>query len=293
MFGSSSVHTFMELGVYGLSAKATLGPADTARLASRAEELGYRSWWVGDHVVLPSPRVPDSPMAPTDPILDPLVHLSYVAALTERMELGTGILILPQRNPLVLAKQVASLDVLSQGRVLLGVAPGYLEPEMTAVGVPLSERGGRTDEYLDAMRQLWTAPDPAFHGKYVDFERVDAHPRPVRPDGPRIMIGGHSPAAYRRAVTKGHGWIGNGSSPEDLIAHLNGLRKAAAEVARPAYLGRLEINFMQLNPVEVDAESALRYAELGVDRLLIYPLPLEDPVEVGVFLEKHAELQSV
>ncbi|WP_380282243.1 LLM class F420-dependent oxidoreductase [Kitasatospora purpeofusca] len=280
----------MELGVYGLSAKATLGPVETARLARLAEELGYRSWWAGDHVVLPSPRLPDSPMAPTDPILDPLVHLSYVAALTERIELGTGILILPQRNPVVLAKQVASLDVLSGGRLLLGVAPGYLEPEMAAVGVRLSERGARTDEYLDAMRQLWTEPEPAFHGRYADFEHVDAHPRPVRPDGPRIVIGGHSPAAYRRAVRKGHGWIGNGSSPEDLIVHLEGLREAAAEVSRPARLGRLQINFMQLDPVEVDAERALRYAELGVDRLLLYPLPLEDPVEVGAFLERHAGL---
>ncbi|MFC1438872.1 LLM class F420-dependent oxidoreductase [Streptacidiphilus sp. N1-10] len=280
----------MELGVYGLSAKATLGPTDTVRLARRAEELGYRSWWVGDHVVLPSPRVPDSPMAPTDPILDPLVHLSYVAAVTERMELGTGILILPQRNPVVLAKQAATLDVLSGGRLLLGVAPGYLEPEMAAVGVRLSERGRRTDEYLDAMRQLWSEPEPAFHGRHVDFQRVDAHPRPVQPGGPRIVIGGHSPAAYRRAVAKGHGWIGNGSSPQDLVAHLDGLRKAAAEVSRPAWLGRLEINFMQINPVEVDADSARRYAELGVDRLLVYPLPLEDLAEVDTFLEGHAAL---
>nr|WP_134007936.1 LLM class F420-dependent oxidoreductase [Streptomyces sp. 846.5] len=280
----------MELGVFGLNAKATLGPAETARLARRAEELGYRSWWVGEHVVLPSPRVADSPMAPTDPILDPLVHLAYVAALTERMDLGTGILILPQRNPVVLAKQVASLDVLSGGRVLLGVAPGYLEPEMAAVGVRLSERGGRTDEYLDAMRQLWTEPEPAYHGRYVNFEGVDAHPRPVRPDGPRIVIGGHSPAAYRRAVLKGHGWIGGGSSPEDLVTHLDELRKAADEVSRPAQLGRLEINFMQMDPVEVDADSARRYAELGVDRLLVYPLPLEDPDEVDAFLEKHADL---
>ncbi|MET8653541.1 LLM class F420-dependent oxidoreductase [Nocardia aurea] len=282
----------MELGVYGLSAKATLGPLDTARLARRAENLGYRSWWVGDHVVLPSPRVPDSPMAPTDPILDPLVHLSFVAALTERMELGTGILILPQRNPVVLAKQAASLDVLSRGRLLLGVAPGYLEPEMAAVGVALSERGGRTDEYLDAIRQLWTEPEPAFHGKYVHFEHVDAHPRPVRPDGVPIMIGGHSPAAYRRAVRRGHGWIGTGSSPQDLIVHLDGLRTAAAEVPRPAYLGRLQINFMQIDPVEVDANNARRYAELGVDRLLVYPLPLEDPAAVETFLERHAELAN-
>jgi probable F420-dependent oxidoreductase len=283
---------FVELGVFGLSAKATLRPADTARLARRAEELGYRSWWAGEHVVLPSPRVPGSPMAPTDPILDPLVHLSYVAALTERMELGTGIVILPQRNPLVLAKQAASLDVLSGGRLLLGVGAGYLEPEMAAVGVRLAERGGRTDEYLDAMRALWTQPQPAFHGRYADFEGVDAHPRPVQPGGPRIVIGGHSPAAHRRAVARGHGWIGNGSTPEDLVAHLDGLRRAASEVDRPAYLGRLEINFMQINPVEVDADTARRYAELGVDRLLVYPLPLENPAEVEAFLERHADLPA-
>ncbi len=170
----------MELGVNGVNAKATLGPAETVRLARRAEELGYRSWWAGEHVVLPGPRTPAAPMEPTDPILDPLVHLAYVAAVTERLELGTGIIILPQRNPLVLAKQVASLDVLSGGRLLLGVGAGYLEPEMTAVGVPMSERGGRTDEYLDAMRALWTQPAPSYQGRYVAFDSVDAHPRPVQ-----------------------------------------------------------------------------------------------------------------
>src|SRR3984957_1618451 len=185
---------FVELGVFGLSAKATLRPADTARLARRVEELGYRSWWAGEHVVLPSPRVPESPMAPTDPILDPLVHLSYVVALTERMELGTGIVILPQRNPLVLAKQAASLDVLSGGRLLLGVGAGYLEPEMTAVGVPMSERGGRTDEYLDAMTALWTQEAPSFHGRHVSFDKVDAHPRPAQAGGPRVGVAGGPPA---------------------------------------------------------------------------------------------------
>ncbi len=280
----------MEPGVYGSSAKATLAPADTARLARRAEELGYGSWWVGDHVVLPSPRVPESPMAPTDPILDPLVHLSYVAAVTERIELGTAIIILPQRNPLVLAKQVASLDVLSEGRVLLGVAAGFLEPELAAMGVRLSERGARTDEYLEAMRQLWTEQVPEFHGRYVDFDHVDAHPRPMRQGGPQIMIGGHTPAAYRRAVAKGHGWIGNGSTPQDLLAHLDGLRRAATEVRRPSHLGRLQITYMQMNPVDVAPDTARRYADLGVDRLVVYPLPLEDPAEVLAFLEKHAEL---
>lgn len=280
----------MELGISGLNAKATLGPADTVRLARRAEELGYRSWWAGEHVVLPSPRTPDAPMEPTDPVLDPLVHLSYVAAVTERMELGTGILILPQRNPLILAKQAASLDVLSGGRLLLGVGAGYLEPELAALGVPLSERGSRTDEYLDAMRALWTQPAPAYRGRHVAFDGIDAHPRPVRPDGPQVVVGGHSPAAFRRAVSRGHGWFGNGRSPDDLALHLAGLARAAEEVERPAHLGRLEISFLQLDPVAVTPDDARRYAALGVDRLVVYPLPLEDPEDVLAFLEHHAAL---
>jgi len=279
----------VELGVNGLSAKATLGPTETVRLARLAEELGYRSWWAGEHVVLPSPRVPDSPMEATDPILDPLIHLSYVAAVTQRLEIGTAVVILPQRNPLVLAKQAASLDVLSGGRLLLGVGAGYLEPEMTAVGVPMAQRGARTDEYLDAMTALWTAPAPAFHGRYVDFDYVDAHPRPVQNGGPRIVIGGHSPAAFRRAVARGHGWFGNGTI-DDLVNHLAGLAKAAAQVDRPPRLGRLEISFLPLDPVQVSADDARRYADLGVDRLVVYPLPLEDPDDVAAFLERHATL---
>ncbi|MGW5644693.1 LLM class F420-dependent oxidoreductase [Saccharopolyspora sp. NPDC003752] len=276
----------MELGVSGLNAKATLGPAETVGLARLAEDLGYSSWWAGEHVVLPSPRVAASPMEPTDPILDPLVHLSYVAAVTQRLELGTGIVILPQRNPLVLAKQAASLDVLSGGRLLLGVGAGYLEPEMRAVGVPMSDRGRRTDEYLDAMTSLWTDPAPAYQGRFVAFRDVDAHPRPTRP---RIVIGGHSPAAFRRAVARGHGWFGNGTL-EDLPRHLAGLRQAASEVERPERLGQLEINYMPLDPVVVEPRSAERYADLGVNRLVIYPLPLEDPSDVARFLERHATL---
>lgn len=279
----------MELGVYGINAKAPLAPDATYRLAQLAEELGYRSWWGGEHVVLPSPRTPETPMDPKDPILDPLIHLAYVAAVTERMELGTGIVILPQRQPVVLAKAAASLDVLSKGRLLLGVGAGYLEPELRAVGVPMSERGSRTDEYIDAMRALWNEPRPAYHGRHVDFENVDAHPRPVRPGGPPIIVGGHSPAAYRRAVARGNGWIGNGQTPDDLATHLEGLRKAAEEVDRPAELGKLEIIFMPLAR-EVDEAEARDYAALGTDRLLIYPLPLEDPDDVADYLKRHAEL---
>lgn len=205
-------------------------------------------------------------MSSTDPFLDPLIHLAYVAAVTERMELGTGVIVLPQRNPLVLAKQAA-------------------------LGVPMSERGSRTDEYLDAMAALWSDPAPvSYQGRHVSFQNLDARPRPAQPGGPRIVVGGESPAAFRRAVTRGHAWFGIGRSPDVLQKRLRQLEQAAAEVERPARLGRLEIYFMQGDPVAVDADMAKRYADLGLDRLLLYPAPLEDPDHVARFLEQHADL---
>jgi probable F420-dependent oxidoreductase len=277
----------VDLGVFGLNMASTHGRDATVRMARLAEELGYGSWWAGEHVVLPSPRVPPAPMEPGDPAVDPLVHLAFVAAVTTRIELATGIIILPQRNPLVLAKQVASLDVLAGGRLVLGVGAGYLEPELTAIGVPMSERGSRTDEYLDAMHALWTQPAPAFHGRHVSFSGIDAHPRPVRPDGPQIVVGGHSPAAHRRAVTRGHGWYGFSLTPEVVADQLEGLRRAADEVERPRRLGRLTITVTPRRPV--DAAAAARFAELGVDRLVVSTLPINDVDEVAGFLTQQAD----
>jgi probable F420-dependent oxidoreductase len=228
-------------------------------------------------------------MPATEPILDPLISLTYVAAVTKRLEVATGIIILPQRNPLVLAKQAASLDVVSGGRLLLGIGVGWLEPELNALGVQMSERGTRTDEYLDAMTALWTEPAAAYHGRFVSFEHVDAYPKPLQSGGPRIVIGGHSPAAYRRAVMRGHGWFGNGNV-DDLARHLTGLEKAAADVERPSRLGRLEITFMPLEPTGVDADSARRLVDHGVDRLLLFAMPFQTVSEVEAAMERYADL---
>jgi probable F420-dependent oxidoreductase len=228
-------------------------------------------------------------MPATEPILDPLISLTYVAAVTKRLEVATGVIILPQRNPLVLAKQAASLDVVSGGRLLLGIGVGWLEPELNALGVQMSERGTRTDEYLDAMTALWTEPAAAYHGRFVSFEHVDAYPKPLQTGGPRIVIGGHSPAAYRRAVMRGHGWFGNGNV-DDLARHLTGLEKAAADVERPSRLGRLEITFMPLEPTGVDADSARRLVDHGVDRLLLFAMPFQTVSEVEAAMERYADL---
>lgn len=279
----------MQLGIFGINSGSTFRPADTIAIAQLAEELGFDSVWAGEHVVVPSPRVAPSPMEPEDPILDPLVHLAFVAAATDRLLLGTGIIILPQRNPLVLAKQAATLDILSNGRLLLGIGAGYLEPEMTAIGVPMAGRGDRTDDHLAAMRAIWTQPGPvAHHGPFVDFAGVDAHPRPVRPGGPRIVIGGHTPAAHRRAVTKGNGWYGFGLTPEQTVASVEGLSRAADEVERPPELGELELSVTPRRRVDADALEAFTAA--GIDRLVLSTFSDASPADVEQRLRDAAAL---
>lgn len=274
------------------------------RLARLAEELGFDSIWAGEHVVLPSPRVAPSPMEPTDPILDPFVHLAYVAAATQRVLLATGIVILPQRNPVVLAKQVASLDVLSGGRLVLGIGAGYVEPEMTAIGVPMADRGARADDYLAAMRALWARPGPVeHHGPFVDFADVDAHPRPVQPGGPRIVVGGHTPAAFRRAVAHAHGWYGFWLTPSASAASrdagrltgsrtledcIDGLQRAADEVERPPELGELEISVTPRPPLDAAAVDAS--AAAGVHRLVPHLGLASSPADAEAHLHSAATL---
>jgi probable F420-dependent oxidoreductase len=257
----------MKLGLFGINLGVCARPDVAVRVAQAAESAGFDSVWTGEHVVLPDPRVPPSPAPPQTPFLDPLVALAHLAGCTKRLRLATGIIILPQRNPVVLAKEVASLDVLSGGRALLGVGAGYLHQEFAALGIPFERRGARTDEYIDAMRALWAEPRPAFAGEFVSFGGIDAQPRPVQQPGVPIVVGGTSPGALRRAVARGHGWYGFALDPAATARCLEGLAKAAAEVERPAALGRLEVTITP--PPGVDAAGARKYAELGVDRLAL------------------------
>ncbi|MEO6122666.1 MAG: TIGR03619 family F420-dependent LLM class oxidoreductase [Ilumatobacteraceae bacterium] len=275
----------MKLGVFGLNSKVGVSPAVVRPLVDLCESLGFESWWAGEHVVLPSPRVAPAPMDPEDAILDPLIHLAYVAAVSTTLLLGTGIIILPQRNPLVLAKQVASLDALSGGRLLLGIGAGYLEPELHAIGVPMAERGSRTDDHLGAMRAIWYDPAPVtFTGIHTDFAGIDAHPRPAR--SIPIVIGGHSPSAYRRAVEQGHGWYGFHCSPEQAAGCIAGLATAITDHGRPGDLGPLEISITPSRPLTADSVRA--YRDAGVHRLIVNPLPVEDPAAIAAFLTEQA-----
>ena len=198
----------MKLGLYGINLGACAEPETAASVARAAEEAGFDSVWTAEHVVLPDPQVPEAPIPPQTPLLDPAVALSHVAARTRTIRLATGIIILPQRNPLVLAKELASVDVLSGGRLIFGIGAGYLEAEFEALGVSFDDRGEVTNEYIEAIRVLWTQEKPRFEGRFVSFGGIDAQPRPVQKPHPPIVVGGMSPPALRRASRYGNGWYG-------------------------------------------------------------------------------------
>lgn len=263
----------MRFGLFGINIGPCASGQAAARVARAAEAGGFESVWTGEHVVLPDPQVPPSPMPPQAPMLDPAVALTVAGSATTRLRLGTGIVILPQRNPLVLAKQLASVDVVSDGRLIVGIGVGYLQPEFDALGVPFTDKGARTDDYLAAMRALWTMPHPVYEGRFVRFSGIDAYPRPVQRPHPPIVIGGSTPQAFRRAVQHGNGWYGFALDVDGTAACVDGLRRAAERGARPAELGKLEISVTPRGTPNRD--TVARFAALGVERLIIY-WPLND-----------------
>jgi len=269
----------MKFGLYAINYGTCADPDSLVRVAQHAEAAGLASLWAGEHIVLPSPQPPDYAIAPEIPFLDAVVALALAAANTTSITVGTGILELPLHQPVLLAKQLASVDQIARGRLVVGVGVGYLALEFAALGVPLDERATRTDEHLEAMRALWTMDAPEYHGQHVDFAGVDAHPRPVQPAVP-IVVGGHTAAAYRRAVARGDGWYGFAMTPEIAAASVDGLRKAADEVDRPTALGDLELTITPRG--RLTAESAAGFAELGVDRLVIIPNPKDDDVRPSI-----------
>ncbi|HEY0450832.1 TIGR03619 family F420-dependent LLM class oxidoreductase [Actinophytocola sp.] len=256
----------MKLALYGLHRGSSADPDTLVRRARLAEEAGFDALWVGDHIALPVGEDGD----PADqPRLEAVVTLAHLAAVTTRIGLGFGVLVLPQRQPVLLAKQLSSIDVLSRGRLTVGIGVGYVEPELTALGASLADRAARTDEYLAAMRALWDEPVPSFTGQFVSFAGVQQRPRPAQRPHPPIIVGGHAPQAYRRAVRSGNGWYGWDLDLERTAASLAALRETAARHERPAALGELEVTITP--PGTPDADTVRRYADLGVHRLVLQP----------------------
>ena len=273
----------MKFGLHSVNLHTCSYPDAAARVGRAAEAAGFESLWVADHVVLPDPPVPGRPMAPDQRLLDPIVALTFLAAHTTRIRLATGVIILPQRQALVLAKQLASLDVLSNGRLIFGLGVGWCEPEMRSVGAPFADRGRVADDYLAAMRAVWTQPKPSYRGPYVSFDGVQAMPRPVQTPTPEIVVGGRTTPAFRRAVTQGHGWYGFGLDVSETQKLVDGLREAGKKHSRPAGLGRLEISVTPPGYDVPDKATRDAYAALGVDRLILRPRPDMDAAALERF----------
>jgi len=271
----------MRIGLFATNIGPCVSPDGLARVARAAEAADLDSLWTGEHVVLPDPQVPPSPLPPDVPILDPAIALTFMAAHTTRIRLGTGIIILPQRNPLVLAKELASLDVLSKGRLVFGIGVGYLKPEFDALNVPFDHKGARSEEFLKAMLAIWTMEKPALRGRFFSFAGVRAAPRPAQRPHPEIVFGGHSPEAFRRAARLARGWYGFALDVDRTRACLEGLRTACREVGRR--FEDLEISVTPAPESErllLDRDAARRFADLGVHRLIVFSPRVRDIEDV-------------
>ena len=279
----------MKFGLFGIN----FGPCAEAQVALRvaqaAERRGLESVWTGEHVVLPEPQVPPSPVPPETPFLDPAVALAYIAAGTSTIRLGTGIIILPQRNPLVLAKEIASVDVVSRGRLIFGVGIGYLKPEFDALGAPFNQKGARSIEYIEAIRAMWTQPHPSYHGRFVSFDGINAFPRPLQQPHPPIVVGGASPEAFQRAVMHGNGWYGFALDVDAAARCIAGLEAAQRSSVRPAALGDLEISITPAGKLDLDMVK--RFADIGVHRLIVSRRSATEN-DVLAAVDRIAELQA-
>ena len=248
-----------------LSSPDRIGP-----YAQAAEEAGFESIWVFEHAVIPADyrsRYPYNAEGritiEDDDLPDPLGLLAYLAGVTTRLVLGTGVLILPQRSPVICAKECATVDRVSRGRLRLGIGVGWLREEAEAVGTRFEDRGARTDEYIEAMRVLWREPEPTFHGKYTHFDRAKSNPKPVQAGGVPILVGGDSVAAARRAGRLGDGYFPIGLRHDDFTTRVETVRAAAEERGRDP--DAIELTYSG----STDPDRVRRYADLGVSRWVV------------------------
>lgn len=266
-------------------------------LAVRCEDLGFDSVWASEHVFNVSyvyDRIGDKPY------YEPLTVLTYVAAKTSTIGLGTSVLVLPYHNPIRLAKVAATLDVLSGGRVMLGVGVGVIEEELEAMGSPFAERGAISDEMIAVMRELWTKDDPSFLGKYHSFSGMKFTPKPVQKPHIPIIIGGTSKAAIRRAARSGTVWHPTALSPQALAEGMDYLKEQAVKADRDpseisvsisAAIGNTHNHnrySLGEDPEEI-LERSQKYQEMGLERLVVSP-NTRDQTQLRPIMEMLAEV---
>lgn len=256
-----------------------------------ADRCGFESAWLPEHLVFPLdiqgqlvPGEPHPPVPPTTPVHDACAYLSFVAARTERIRLGTFVYLLGLRHPFASARAFTTLDVVSGGRAEVGIGAGWLTTEWTAAGLDPSTRGRRLDEAVEVCRRLWTEPTVEHHGDFFDFEPVAFEPKPVQRPHPPISVGGESPRALRRAAAYGDGWIGMAHTPETAAGRVDELRRLRSEAGREG----LDFTVTVMGAVE-SAADVDRWQDAGVDRLIVVPWQRgRDSVDaIERFAERH------
>jgi probable F420-dependent oxidoreductase len=269
----------MKIGIAGANIAAFAERGHAVALARTAEAAGIESLWTYEHIVVPgdyrsaypyssSGRMPDARFA------DALDWIAFLSAVTEYIAFGTGMVILPEHNPVELAKRAATIDRLSGGRLLLGVGVGWLKEEIESLGVPWEHRGPRTDEYIQVVRRLWTAEEATFTGRFVQFRRTSCFPKPLQVPGIPVIVGGHTDAAAARAGRIGDGFY-PAVAPDRLAELLRIVRRSAQEAGRdPA---RIEITAGAGQ--DRDADTVKRYQDLGVTRVMV-GLPTQKPADL-------------
>jgi probable F420-dependent oxidoreductase len=259
----------------GLTLSVTERVADVVWTARQAETLGFESIWVAEHPAIPVSyaHFPNSADGRVPELWahwpDPFVSLAAAAAVTSRLKLATGICLLPERDPIVTAKVVASLDVLSQGRVILGVGGGALREETEIMGTRFGMRWKRLRENVEAMKELWTREEAGYEGELVRFPPVRSYPKPYQRPHPPVLLGAHGPKALARVARYCEGWVPFGVSPDDARQAIATIRRLASEAGRR--LDRLDVTIMTgLDGFSL--ELLQRYRDAGVNRLVV-PLP--------------------
>ena len=265
----------MKIGLIGAGVGPAAEPEVIALMTQTAEQCGFHSLWAPEHVVLVDQYASQYPYStdgrfalPTQlDLLDPFSALTFAAAHSKRIRLGTGICLLPEHNPVVLAKVIAGLDKLSKGRFDFGVGIGWLAEEFAAVGVPWERRADRTREYLQAMKLLWTEDHPEFAGEFCRFGKVRMHPKPVQNPHPPIIFGGESNPALKRVGEVGDGWFGFNTSPEEARVRIARIKQYAQAAGRSAV--KLSFAVSPGMGMEIEVDALKRYRDAGADQVIV------------------------
>jgi probable F420-dependent oxidoreductase len=281
----------MKIGFFAIGLGNLARPELITAVATHAERLNFATVWAPEHVVFlerfssryPYSRGQNLPISTDIPLLNPFIALTYAAAHTTRIRLATGICLVPEYNPLLLAKICATLDYLSRGRLVLGIGIGWLREEFDALGIPWERRAQRTREYIEAMRCVW-GTGRSYSAEFVNFDGAVSYPKPIKGTGLPVLVGGQTEAALKRAASYGNGWCGFNLTPSETTQAIKRLRELLAANGRETD----NFEFLVSPTAEATPDDLSRYRDAGVDELYLTPVfqqPVANEAEIAKLIE--------